>query len=86
MNGEVSGWIPQELGLGRRKKMMNSRTRTTLDLRMAMERVWTDIGKPDPCPNPSASLCPTHEIIHGHGCRPKSKSDGYLDIHGYPCP
>jgi hypothetical protein len=49
---------------------------------MAMERVWTDIAKPDP--NPSASPCPTHESIHGHGCRSKSKPTRYLDIHEYP--
>jgi hypothetical protein len=55
-------------------------------IRMAMERVWTDIAKPDPCPNPLVSLCPAHESIHGHGCQSKSKSVGYPDIHGYPCP
>jgi hypothetical protein len=54
-------------------------------LRMAMERVWTDMPKPDPCPNPPTLLCPAHETIHGHGCRSKSKSSGYPDIHGYPC-
>jgi hypothetical protein len=32
MEGEVSGWIPQELGLGQRKKKKNSRTKTALDL------------------------------------------------------
>jgi hypothetical protein len=56
------------------------------EVTMAMERVWTDIAIPNPCPNSSVSLCPAHESIHGHGCRSKSKSAGYPDIHGYPCP
>jgi hypothetical protein len=51
---------------------------------MAMERVWMDIAKPDPNPNPSALSCPAHESIYGHGCRSKSKSTGYSDIHEYP--
>jgi hypothetical protein len=41
MDGEVSGWIPQELGLGRRKKMMNSTTRTELDLSISSSQVLT---------------------------------------------
>jgi hypothetical protein len=38
----------------------------TAGARLAMERVWTDIAKPDPNPNPSTSPCPTYESIHGH--------------------
>jgi hypothetical protein len=38
-----------------------------LEIRMAMERVWTDIVKLDLNPNPSTSSCPTHKSIHGHG-------------------
>jgi hypothetical protein len=49
---------------------------------MAMERVWTDIVKLNP--NPSASLCPTHESIHGHGYHSKSKPNGYPDIPWIP--
>jgi hypothetical protein len=51
-------------------------------LRMTMKRVWTDIPKPNPYS--SAPLCPTHEDIHAHGCRSKSKSAGFPSIHEDP--
>jgi hypothetical protein len=47
---------------------------------MTMEQIWTDIAKPDPNPNLSASPCPAHKSIHGHGCRSKFKPTGYSDI------
>jgi hypothetical protein len=79
-NGSVAGVGSKDI-----IKLMIKVDRLGSVVRMAMERVWTDIPKPNPCPNPKASLCPAHESIHGHEYRSKSKSTGYSDIHGYPC-
>jgi hypothetical protein len=51
------------------------------NLRMEMERVWTDIAKPYPNLNLSVSPCPAHKSMHG--CRFKSKSTRYPDIHEF---
>jgi hypothetical protein len=57
MDGEVSGWIPQELGLGRRKKKMNSSTRTALDLSISSSQVLTSFCLQDGSCNVPAKGC-----------------------------
>ena len=56
----LAGYIDGELahedaswsGLLKDRKI--TKERFNLVVRMTMERVWTDIAKPDPCPNPLA--------------------------------